>query len=77
MECLREMPTFPRGHGAVPWLPLAESLYAGKVAMRSSDGCLRCPHRQTALDNLPLRGGSTPHRECIHGLRIDANGTVR
>jgi len=77
MRCLRAMPPFPRGHSAAPWLPLAESLYAGARAARGADGCLRCPHRQTALDDLPTRGGSDrPHRECIHGLRVDGSGTV-
>jgi hypothetical protein len=76
MECLREMPPFPRGHSAAPWVELADALYAGSRAERDARGCLRCPHRGTALDDLPERKRTRPHRECIHGLRIGIDGIV-
>ena len=76
MECLREMPAFPRGHAAAPWLPEAERLYAGARPRRDPSGCLRCPHRDAPLEGLPVRrgrGGVPEHRECIHGLRWAAD----
>lgn len=79
LPCLREMPAFPRGHAAAPWLATAEAAYAGRPADRLPDGCAACPHRATRLGSLPWREGTpgTPrHRECIHGLRISDRGVV-
>lgn len=77
LECLREMPDFPRGHESAPWLPLAEEMYAGD-AVRLERGCVTCPHRGTRLDSLPWRErpGLPIHRECIHGLRWGEGGRL-
>lgn len=69
LECLREMPPFPRGHEAAPWVGTLEEAHRW---CRSVGGV--CPHAGTDGRSFPRAADGS--WECIHGLRWRRDGTL-